>query len=259
MSSTRQALEDFLAANPDDLAAHSAYADWLTENNDPRGEYIRLLLALEDTQLTQKQRHAFAATAAKLGKKHEAEWIGSFKKFVNVEWYPIRRSSAQPVNGIASIYLQRGWIHRLEICTPVEEVWESVLTCPIARQVQVLEIRICGDLFVTNSTDVLKYTTKFQALRQLIVRWEQFADDSVEYLLQTGLVSQLTSLDLSHCEITDDGAVALANHPAVIRLEHLLLEGNYISPIGAEALRAIGFKVDPQLLDTPRGLARHED
>ena len=206
MSSTRQALEDYLAANPDDLAAHSAYADWLTENGDPRGEYIRLLLAIEDPHLSQAQRHAFAAAAAKLGRKHEVDWIGSFKKFVNVEWYPIRRSSAQPVNGIASIYLQRGWIHRLEICTPVEEVWESVLTCPIARQVQVLEISICGDLFVTNSADVLKYTTKFPALQQLIVSWEQFEDDSVDYLLESGLVYQLRGLDLSNCAITDDGA-----------------------------------------------------
>ena len=48
MSSTRDALEAALAANPDDVVAHAAYADLLIEEDDPRGEYIRLLLELEE-------------------------------------------------------------------------------------------------------------------------------------------------------------------------------------------------------------------
>src|SRR5581483_12257097 len=44
----RQAMEQSLAANPDDLATHMAYADHLVELGDPRGEFIQVQLALED-------------------------------------------------------------------------------------------------------------------------------------------------------------------------------------------------------------------
>src|SRR5207253_2108348 len=35
----RSALEEALFANPDDVANHMAYADWLAEQGDPRGEF----------------------------------------------------------------------------------------------------------------------------------------------------------------------------------------------------------------------------
>jgi uncharacterized protein (TIGR02996 family) len=52
---TRAALEAALADDPDDLSAHMAYADWLSEQADSRlaarGELIRVQLALEDPAL----------------------------------------------------------------------------------------------------------------------------------------------------------------------------------------------------------------
>jgi uncharacterized protein (TIGR02996 family) len=47
--SVRAALEAAVLANPDDRLAHSAYADYLQEQGDPRGEFISVQLALEDT------------------------------------------------------------------------------------------------------------------------------------------------------------------------------------------------------------------
>ena len=57
MSSLRAALEDAIAANPDDRAAHSAYADLLTEEGDPRGEFIAVQLALEDESLPPAEQY----------------------------------------------------------------------------------------------------------------------------------------------------------------------------------------------------------
>src|SRR5437016_5949383 len=48
-TSLREALESALVANPDDLASHMAYADYLIEQGDPWGELIRVQLALADT------------------------------------------------------------------------------------------------------------------------------------------------------------------------------------------------------------------
>ena len=44
----RLALEQALVENPDDLAAHAAYADLLMEEGDPRGEFIQVQLALDE-------------------------------------------------------------------------------------------------------------------------------------------------------------------------------------------------------------------
>src|SRR5690349_6988044 len=43
-----QALQSALVENPDDLASHMAYADYLTEQGDPLGDFVRTQLALED-------------------------------------------------------------------------------------------------------------------------------------------------------------------------------------------------------------------
>src|SRR5436189_37638 len=50
-ASFRRALEDELAASPDDLATHAAYADLLDEIGDPRGELIQVQIALDDPSL----------------------------------------------------------------------------------------------------------------------------------------------------------------------------------------------------------------
>ncbi len=44
----REAFEQAIREGPDDLASHAACADWLQEQGDPRGEFIRVQLALED-------------------------------------------------------------------------------------------------------------------------------------------------------------------------------------------------------------------
>src|SRR5579872_2767624 len=55
-SSMREALETALVADPNDLANHMAYADWLAEQGDPRGEFIQIQLALEDPNKSPKER-----------------------------------------------------------------------------------------------------------------------------------------------------------------------------------------------------------
>jgi uncharacterized protein (TIGR02996 family) len=75
-ASLREALEAALAENPDDLAAHMAYADYLQEQGDPRGEFIQVQLALEDPAKSAAQRKELTRREEKLLKEHEKEWLG---------------------------------------------------------------------------------------------------------------------------------------------------------------------------------------
>jgi uncharacterized protein (TIGR02996 family) len=74
MSDLREALEQALEANPDDLASHRAWADYLQEQPDPvlaaRGELIGVQLQLEDPDVKAQERKALKKREAELLEQH---------------------------------------------------------------------------------------------------------------------------------------------------------------------------------------------
>src|SRR5829696_347512 len=69
----RELLEAALVADPDDLAAHAAYADLLMEEGDPRGEFIHVQLALEDESKKARERELLDV--------HERAWLGELAPY----------------------------------------------------------------------------------------------------------------------------------------------------------------------------------
>ena len=72
--------EPFLAAiqeSPDDLTTFSVYADWLIEQQDPRGEFIRLQLALEDPALPMYRRPKLEKAAELIRQRSARTWLGN--------------------------------------------------------------------------------------------------------------------------------------------------------------------------------------
>src|ERR671931_270878 len=90
--SLREALEAALVEDPGDRATHSAYADLLMEQGDPRGEFGRVQLALEDPALP-----------AALHKKHQAQWLGELAPFLLGE------------DSQVTFQFARGWLDRLHL------------------------------------------------------------------------------------------------------------------------------------------------
>ncbi|MCS6865542.1 MAG: WGR domain-containing protein [Gemmataceae bacterium] len=81
-ASTEEAFIRALQSNPHDLAGWCAYADWLVEQGDPRGEFMRVQIALEDENLPKAQRDKLQRKEAALLKKYEKEWVGAWADFV---------------------------------------------------------------------------------------------------------------------------------------------------------------------------------
>src|SRR5262245_21348984 len=77
----RGALEASLDENPDDLATVMAYADHLSEQGDPRGEFIQVQLRLED-KLPAAERRKLAAREKQLLKKHGGDWLGGLAPYL---------------------------------------------------------------------------------------------------------------------------------------------------------------------------------
>jgi uncharacterized protein (TIGR02996 family) len=92
-----EAFEKALLANPHDIACWSAYADYLMEQGDARGEFMQIQLALEDERRSKAERDALKKTEAALLKKHRADWLGPLKGEKDV-----------------TVAFARGWISRVE-------------------------------------------------------------------------------------------------------------------------------------------------
>jgi len=78
----REAFERAILDNPDDLSAYGAYADWLQEQGDPRGEFIAVQIALEDEAKSKADRDALRKREAELLAAHEREWLGELAPFL---------------------------------------------------------------------------------------------------------------------------------------------------------------------------------
>ncbi|HEY7423027.1 MAG TPA: WGR domain-containing protein [Gemmataceae bacterium] len=111
-ASLREALEDALVANPDDLAAHMAYADYLQEQGDPRGEYIQVQLALEDPSRSPAERKELQKREAKLFKQHGREWLGDLAPYLLDQMGAKKRDWGNPTY---QFQFRRGWLGSLEL------------------------------------------------------------------------------------------------------------------------------------------------
>lgn len=70
--------EPFIKAileTPDDPASYMVYADWLEDNGDPRGEFIRIQWQLEDESIQPAERRKLQEREKALLKNHEADWL----------------------------------------------------------------------------------------------------------------------------------------------------------------------------------------
>jgi uncharacterized protein (TIGR02996 family) len=79
----REALEESILAAPDDRTSHAAYADYLLEQGDPRGEFIQVQLALEDTNLPAAERAKLQEREKELLAAHQAKWVGKWADLAN--------------------------------------------------------------------------------------------------------------------------------------------------------------------------------
>jgi uncharacterized protein (TIGR02996 family) len=73
-----EAFEEAIRANPHDLATVCAYADYLAERDDPRGEFMQVQIALENESLSASERKKLRAREKELLQSHEKDWVGDW-------------------------------------------------------------------------------------------------------------------------------------------------------------------------------------
>jgi uncharacterized protein (TIGR02996 family) len=131
----RDLLEHSIAARPDDPAAHAAYADFLAEEGDPRGEFIQVQLALEDESRPPQERGRLRGRERELLGEHRRIWLGDLAPLLidgekALQWY------GRPLQ----IDFRRGWLDRLEVGRLTVDLGRALADSPLARMLRELSI-----------------------------------------------------------------------------------------------------------------------
>lgn len=115
MSNEQEAFEQALVEKPNDIAAHTAYADWLMEQGNPWGEFIQVQLALEDESLNTDERKKLKARETELLKAHVGQRVGKWAA-----------RALDQNHLLEQCQFQRGWLSSFEINWKLWEcLWES--------------------------------------------------------------------------------------------------------------------------------------
>jgi uncharacterized protein (TIGR02996 family) len=240
-----------LYENFDDIATHSAYADWLIDQKDPRGELMRVQLALENEQLPKKERNRLKKEEKELLSQMERELFNQLTKLSEYERQYLAKT----------IRFQRGWVVEIRSGVINPTIAESLHSEPF-RFLQSLRI---GEGGYDNEFKILKAAPFLPTLKRFevglspnktYVLGEQIADflkpcKQLQYLelnahrlktkkLFTHFFPELNSLEIN-CT-TEYPLEVLSQNPSLTKLQRLSLfphSGRDESTLGIDHLRAI--------------------
>lgn len=99
-----------ITENPDDDTPRLIYADWLEERGDPRGEFIRIQIAVAHERYCAARRLPLEARERELLEHHQDTWLGTLRPMLT-RW-SFRRGFLDTVAVPASVYLQHTAIPR---------------------------------------------------------------------------------------------------------------------------------------------------
>jgi uncharacterized protein (TIGR02996 family) len=127
-----RALEQALVDHPDDVATHSAYADYLTEQGVPRGEFAQVQIALEDPSRAKIERARLAVAEDKLLRQHARTWLGGAGKYLVGDW----SGTGKPYE----FRFARGWLDYVRTPPHPEALVAALAASPEARLLRHLEL-----------------------------------------------------------------------------------------------------------------------
>jgi uncharacterized protein (TIGR02996 family) len=239
-------------AYPDDDAPRLVFADWLDEQGDPRGTFIRVQLGLahldaehaaaDGERVTRPDREALRArllaSERALLDAHEEEWTAPFRPLAKRPRF--RRGFVEEVNVDARDFAHRA--HELFAAGPLRHVYlldvgdalPAALQCPLLSRLSALTIHAshAGEPLAR----AVARSEFLAGLKRLDLSRNRFDHGAAEHLAAAATFARLEELDLRENELGESGARALAASPHFGSVRTLELRGNRLGPGGAEAL-----------------------
>jgi uncharacterized protein (TIGR02996 family) len=136
-----EAFEQALAADPHDLAALCAYADYLHDQGDPRGTFMQVQIALEDESLPKPRRDALKKQETALLKQHERDWLGPLAAVtVDAKPVPFYDRGKDRRRAPVSHRFARGWLSRVVFHNLIVNQARALVRAPQARMLRELVV-----------------------------------------------------------------------------------------------------------------------
>ena len=238
---TEDALLQEILDNPADDSPRRVYADWLTDQggavNAARGEFIQIQCVLA--------RSPYAARPADLVRRerelleaHGREWGSLFGRLGCTCWQ-FRRGFVEGVGIPAQALLSQAAglfraapIHELKVYQSAG-LWGQLAGCAHLARLRCLDLESNG--LSDDDVQALCASPHLAELHTLQLWCNRIGDAGLRGLIAAPL-PKLTRLDLSGNQISDAGALALADSTFLTRLRLLDLASNQINDAGALAL-----------------------
>ena len=199
---TAEGLIEALTENPDDLAAHMAFADWLSEQADDRltawGEFMRLQLAQEQTPPVGKRKTPDMRRIEELRGDFEMHWLGEKLAIplLGLGTEDLRNRSRYAHDTQTRRYV-RGWLDSLTMFGLDKELARAMAGSKALRLLRTLEISELEGDYEDGSLAVLAKSTVLANVRHL--RFIAYGPDS-------GLTSLIRSMpQLKSLRLAVDG------------------------------------------------------
>jgi len=244
---------------PEDDGLRVAYADWLDERKDSRGEFIRVQCELAkrlqadaaSMERDYPQRKALKRRAEQLLDAHGADWNRPMRQSGCEQW-EYRRGfvdtlviSVEAFLQFAAILFQTGPVQRVRLTGAVPDV---AALGSVEQLTRLSELSLHGCGIGNAGARALAASPYLRNLTVLDLSYNDIGDSGAQALASSPNLSRLTALYLYRPTMTIDptrqdiiqdiGACALASSPHLSRLTELGLSGNLIGTDGWEALRS---------------------
>jgi uncharacterized protein (TIGR02996 family) len=234
--------------SPDDDGPRLIYSDWLTEQGDPRGAFIRVQCQLAKFPPDDPSRDDLEL--------EEAGMLPAMRAAL-VEPKPPAWARKIPVSvRKGNCAFERGFVARLMTspgkflkdadaimrATPLQHlcliqtrrVIQAVADCPHLARLRSLDL--ADSKLGNKGLEVLLASPHIAGLRKLGLAGNNLLVGGVDALAKTPALSGLTELDLNHNRVHDAGVEAIAGSEILANLEVLSLEDSQVRLRGINAL-----------------------
>jgi uncharacterized protein (TIGR02996 family) len=269
MPSLLEVFEEDLVTDPEDIVTHMAYADYLQEVGDPRGEFIHVQLMLESKQLLPDRRQSLKEQETRLLNENMHNWLGELSPFL------LQQSHTRAL----PFAFRRGWLDTLfvdELTSPVADVLAQAPQLRLLRSFRIEHIFLTEEMTVSmirlfgsrilrkvRNLRVHSYVDSWVFDRIVesavlgnvkVLRFDGWplSVQHIATLTAYGTLSLLHELGLRNCSLTDDSAHRLASY-CIKKLDFLDVRDNFLTTDGIQALQERVLKLEA----IPQGFLDH--
>jgi uncharacterized protein (TIGR02996 family) len=229
-----------ICAAPDDDGPRLVHADWLEEQGNPRGEFVRVQCAIARLPADDPRRHRLVERESILLARHHVDWTEPLRGIAG--WSEFKRGYIEVVNVEARKFLARaGDLFRN---APIRHVRFLDVGSSLSKLVDHPDLARLGAItfYAQHLNDqlvpALRSSPYLENLRSLNLARNRIGDAGARTLATSQQFRQLQSLDLSDNTLGDTGVTDLAHSHNLANLRSLELRRNELSRSGLARLGA---------------------